>query len=102
LPLKDAATLLFFPTQSELQNFAKEVRVFSAFTATLFRYPGNCLIQSCMAALLTYISVQRGWQINLMEGTITFARKSEEKAEIPKEKLIAQSLAYARELEQIV
>ncbi|EIN10578.1 hypothetical protein PUNSTDRAFT_132665 [Punctularia strigosozonata HHB-11173 SS5] len=68
LPLKDAATLLFFPTQSELQNFARE----------------------------------RGWQINLVDETITFARKGEEKVELPKEKLIAQSLAYARELEQIV
>jgi 26S proteasome regulatory subunit N12 len=37
-----------------------------------------------------------------MAGTITFARKGEEKMEIQKEKLIAASLAYARELEQIV
>ncbi|KAJ8481256.1 hypothetical protein ONZ45_g15365 [Pleurotus djamor] len=68
LPLKDAATLLFFATQTELLNFAKS----------------------------------RGWKVNLTDGTITFARKSEEHIEIPKEKLIAASLAYARELEQIV
>jgi len=68
LPLKDAATLLFFKTQSELLKFAQ----------------------------------QRGWEVNLTEGTITFAQKGEELTEIPKEKLIAASLAYARELEQIV
>lgn len=45
---------------------------------------------------------QRGWQINLTEGSVSFARKGEEQLEIPKEKLIAESLAYARELEQIV
>ncbi|KAI0265176.1 proteasome 26S subunit [Gloeopeniophorella convolvens] len=68
LPLKDAATLLFFKSQSEVLEFAK----------------------------------QRGWQVNLTEGTITFSQKGEEKLEIPKEKLIANNLAYARELEQIV
>ncbi|KAI0254917.1 proteasome 26S subunit [Lactifluus subvellereus] len=68
LPLKDAATLLFFRSQSELLGFAK----------------------------------QRGWQVNLTEGVITFAQKGEETLEIPKEKLIANNLAYARELEQIV
>ncbi|KAF4602269.1 hypothetical protein EYR40_005474 [Pleurotus pulmonarius] len=68
LPLKDAATLLFFTTQSELLRFAEA----------------------------------RGWKINLTEGSISFSRTSEEKIEIPKEKLIAASLAYARELEQIV
>jgi 26S proteasome regulatory subunit N12 len=46
--------------------------------------------------------LQRGWQVNLTEGVITFAQKGEEKLEIPKEKLIANNLAYARELEQIV
>lgn len=45
---------------------------------------------------------QRGWQVDLSAGTITFARKGEESQEIPKERLISQSLAYARELEQIV
>jgi 26S proteasome regulatory subunit N12 len=38
----------------------------------------------------------------LTEGEIRFAQKGEEKLEIPKEKLIANNLAYARELEQIV
>lgn len=33
---------------------------------------------------------------------IHFAKKSEEKVEIPKERLIAANLQYARELEQIV
>ncbi|KDQ64726.1 hypothetical protein JAAARDRAFT_167316 [Jaapia argillacea MUCL 33604] len=68
LPLKDAATLLFFTTQSELLKFAQE----------------------------------RKWQVNLVAGTITFTKKGEERAEIPKEKLISSSLAYARELEMIV
>ncbi|KAG6832944.1 hypothetical protein H0H92_004828 [Tricholoma furcatifolium] len=68
LPLKDAATLLFFTTQSELLTFAQ----------------------------------QRGWQVDLSAGTITFARKGEEQIEIPRQKLIASNLAYARELEQIV
>ena len=48
------------------------------------------------------VILQRGWQINLAASTITFAKKEEEKMEIPKEKLISASLAYARELEQIV
>lgn len=46
--------------------------------------------------------MQRGWQVNLTAGSITFAKKGEEKIEIPKEKLIAANLALARELEQIV
>jgi 26S proteasome regulatory subunit N12 len=45
---------------------------------------------------------QRGWLIDLTRGVITFTQKGEEKLEIPKEKLIANNLAYARELEQIV
>ncbi|KAI0677410.1 COP9 signalosome [Trametes maxima] len=68
LPLKDAATLLFFKNQSELLTFAQ----------------------------------QRGWQVDLTAGKITFAKKTEEKVEIPKEKLILANLQYARELEQIV
>jgi len=68
LPLKDAATLLFFKSHNELVSFAQ----------------------------------QRGWQINLVEEKISFAKLGEEKAEIPKQKLIAANLAYARELEMIV
>jgi len=68
LPLKDAATLLFFKTQSELLAFAQ----------------------------------QRGWQVNLTAGTITFQQKGEEKLEIQTERLISNNLSYARELEQIV
>ena len=45
---------------------------------------------------------QRGWQVDLTAGKITFAKKTEEKVEIPKEKLILANLQYARELEQIV
>ena len=56
----------------------------------------------CLAELLVPHSFQRGWQINLTEEKIHFARKSEEKTEIPKKKLILSALGYARELEQIV
>jgi len=68
LPLKDAATLLFFTSQSDLLKFAQ----------------------------------QRGWQVDLTAGLIRFARKNDEQTEIPKQKLIAANLGYARELEQIV
>ncbi|KAH9482836.1 26S proteasome non-ATPase regulatory subunit 8 [Psilocybe cubensis] len=68
LPLKDAATLLFFTNQSELLTFAQA----------------------------------RAWEVNLSAGTIIFKRKDEEKMEIPKQRLISASLAYARELEQII
>ncbi|KIJ70219.1 hypothetical protein HYDPIDRAFT_78074 [Hydnomerulius pinastri MD-312] len=68
LPLKDAATLLFFTSQSDLLKFAQ----------------------------------QRGWQVDLTAGLIKFARKNDEQTEIPKQKLIAANLVYARELEQIV
>ncbi|KAG5637012.1 hypothetical protein H0H81_006112 [Sphagnurus paluster] len=73
LPLKDAATLLFFTNQSELLTFVQQASPYL-----------------------------RGWLVDLTAGTITFARKGEEQIEIPKQKLIAASLAYARELEQIV
>lgn len=68
LPLKDAATLLFFTNRNDLITFAQ----------------------------------QREWQVNLVEETITFKKKDEERIVIPKAKLIAANLAYARELEQIV
>ncbi|KAJ7283794.1 COP9 signalosome [Mycena rebaudengoi] len=68
LPLKDAATLLFFTSQSELLVFAQE----------------------------------RGWEVDLTKATITFAKKGEDQMDIPKERIIAASLLYARELEQIV
>jgi 26S proteasome regulatory subunit N12 len=47
-------------------------------------------------------SFQRNWQIDLTGAKVVFKRKGEEKMEIPKQRLIAASLAYARELEQIV
>ncbi|KAJ3517550.1 hypothetical protein NLJ89_g432 [Agrocybe chaxingu] len=68
LPLKDAATLLFFKNQTDLLKFAQH----------------------------------RGWQVDLTGSAIIFKKKGEEKMEIPKQRLIAASLAYARELEQIV
>jgi 26S proteasome regulatory subunit N12 len=46
--------------------------------------------------------LQRGWEVDLTGAAIIFAKKGEEQVEIPKEKLISQSLAYARELEQII
>jgi 26S proteasome regulatory subunit N12 len=46
--------------------------------------------------------LQRKWQVDLTGGKIHFTKKDEEAQDIPKEKLIAQSLLYARELEQIV
>ncbi|KAF8504218.1 COP9 signalosome [Gautieria morchelliformis] len=51
--------------------------------------------------LMTFAQ-QRGWEVDLMGEQIQFARKGEEKIEIPKQKLIVASLTYARELEQIV
>ncbi|KAK7470815.1 regulatory particle non-ATPase [Stygiomarasmius scandens] len=51
--------------------------------------------------MLTFAK-QRGWQVDLSTSTVIFAKKGEENMEVPKEKLIAASLAYARELEQIV
>ncbi|RXW25819.1 hypothetical protein EST38_g92 [Candolleomyces aberdarensis] len=45
---------------------------------------------------------QRGWQIDITAGLVKFSQKGEEQMEIPKQKLIAASLLYARELEQIV
>ncbi|KIY49509.1 proteasome 26S subunit [Fistulina hepatica ATCC 64428] len=68
LPLKDAATLLFFTSQPELATFADK----------------------------------RNWRIDLTTSTIHFSRKTEEKLEIPKQKLITSYLTYARELEMIV
>lgn len=68
LPIKDAATLLFFPSQAEFLKFAQE----------------------------------RGWQVDLGASLIRFAQRNDEQMEIPKERLIAENLVYARELEQIV
>jgi len=62
--------------------------------------PLYCFFTS-QSDLLTFAQ-QRGWQVNLMAATINFAQKGEESMEIPKQKLIAANLAYARELEQIV
>ncbi|PFH52527.1 hypothetical protein AMATHDRAFT_139586 [Amanita thiersii Skay4041] len=45
---------------------------------------------------------KRGWEINLSASSVSFAKKTEEKQEIPKEKIISAALGYARELEQIV
>jgi len=40
--------------------------------------------------------------VNLAAESITFAKHGEEAEVIPKERLIAANLSYARELEQIV
>jgi len=85
LPLKDAATLLFFRTQSDLLKFAQEVLTFPLPFETFLHYFS-----------------QRSWQIDLTKGVIMFKRKTEESVEIPRQRLITASLAYARELEQIV
>ncbi|KAJ3550625.1 hypothetical protein NMY22_g349 [Coprinellus aureogranulatus] len=45
--------------------------------------------------LLTFAQ-ERGWQIDLSAGLVKFAQKGEEEMEIPKQKLIAASLLYAR------
>jgi len=44
----------------------------------------------------------RNWQIDLVNQTIHFAKKGEEKVAIPKRKMIVCALEYAKELEQIV
>lgn len=59
------------------------------------------LFFSSQSELLKYAQ-ERGWQVDLSAGLIRFARKNDEQMEIPKQKLIAANLAYARELEQIV
>ena len=86
MPIKDAATLLFFRSQQEVLAYAQQVRL----------HPGRHRKRA------TDTQKQRGWQVDLTGGTITFAKKGEEKLEIPKDKLITANLQYARELEMIV
>jgi 26S proteasome regulatory subunit N12 len=85
LPLKDAATLLFFKSRSDLLKFAEAVGLY-------FR---NILSYQLLVS-------QRGWSIDVSGEQIIFKKKNEEQVEIPKQRIIAASLAYARELEQIV
>lgn len=87
LPLKDAATLLFFTNRNDLVNFAQQVWYTVAFISQQFT---------------NRMFIQRGWQVNLVAESITFKKKDEERIVIPKARLIAANLAYARELEQIV
>lgn len=48
-------------------------------------------------------SMQRGWNVDPAEQKIYFATANEDvKTEIPSEKIIKQTLNYARELERIV
>ncbi|KAF5333462.1 hypothetical protein D9611_002302 [Ephemerocybe angulata] len=61
----------------------------------------NLLFFTNQSDLVTFAQ-QRGWEIDITGGVVRFAQKGEEKMEIPKQKLIAASLLYARELEQIV
>ncbi|EJU06586.1 hypothetical protein DACRYDRAFT_61370 [Dacryopinax primogenitus] len=51
---------------------------------------------------LMIFAQERGWNVDPTTQAIHFARKAEETIEIPKEKIIINSLAYAKELEQIV
>jgi len=73
----------------------------AAYESLPLKDAGTLLFFTNQNELLTFAK-QRGWQVNLTAGTTTFAKKGEEKVEIPKEKLIAANLAIARELEQIV
>ena len=79
--------MLFFRSQQEVLTYAQQV-LHSPFATSI--------------QLDTELCLQRGWQVDLTGGTITFAKKSEETLEIPKEKLINANLQYARELEMIV
>jgi 26S proteasome regulatory subunit N12 len=45
---------------------------------------------------------QRGWEVNLILGTIMFGPKGKKTMDIPKERIISASLLYVRQLEQIV
>ncbi|KAJ7930262.1 SAC3/GANP/Nin1/mts3/eIF-3 p25 family-domain-containing protein [Mycena leptocephala] len=45
---------------------------------------------------------ERGWELNLTEDTITFAKEGGDTIYIPKQQIIASSLLYARALEHIV
>jgi len=65
----------------------------SEAAALLFFKSSNDLIQ---------FAHQRGWQVDLVNQTVLFARKGEEKVAIPKQKMIIAALEYAKELEQIV
>jgi 26S proteasome regulatory subunit N12 len=78
--------LLFFPSNTDLVKFAQQVGLLEFF-------PLSSNI---------HILVQRGWEVNPSTETVTFAKKHEEKIEIPKEKMIISALHYAKELEQIV
>lgn len=60
------------------------------------------VFSDCSKVLELIVVCQRGWQIDLTGGSIIFKKKNEEKTEIPTQRIIAASLAYARELEQIV
>ncbi|KZT65992.1 hypothetical protein DAEQUDRAFT_768354 [Daedalea quercina L-15889] len=73
----------------------------AAYESLPLKDAGTLLFFSSQNELLSFAK-QRGWQVNLTAGTTTFAKKGEEKIEIPREKLIAANLALARELEQIV
>ncbi|KAJ7810365.1 SAC3/GANP/Nin1/mts3/eIF-3 p25 family-domain-containing protein [Mycena olivaceomarginata] len=55
--------------------------------------------ESLNAAVLHF---SRGWEVNLILGTIMFGPKGKKTTDIPKEKIISASLLYARQLEQIV
>ncbi|KAJ7867881.1 hypothetical protein B0H14DRAFT_2572609 [Mycena olivaceomarginata] len=51
---------------------------------------------------LLVFAQERGWEVNLILGTIMFGPKGKKTMDIPKERIISTSLLYARQLEQIV
>ncbi|KAH9938537.1 proteasome 26S subunit [Fomitopsis serialis] len=59
----------------------------AAYESLPLKDAGTLLFFTTQNELLTFAK-QRGWQVNLTAGTTTFAKKGEEKVEIPKEKLI--------------
>jgi len=73
----------------------------AAYESLPIKDAGTLLFFTNQSELMSFAK-QRGWQVNLSEGTIAFAKKGEEKIEIPRKQLIEANLAIARELEQIV
>jgi len=65
----------------------------SEAAALLYFKSSNDLIQ---------FAQQRGWHVDLVNQTVHFVRKGEEKVAIPKKQMIVAALEYAKELEQIV
>jgi len=82
--LKERCNSIILTSQSGLLKFAQQVSTFG-------------FLVSCPTDLADSVVASRsdGWLDNI-------CKEDDELVEIPKEKLIAANLAYARELEQIV